>query len=125
MPRDPVLQRFDRAFTEAYAFYEADEYEKALEAADRLICEADLPRYHRIKCCLLIAVTVADEEEVRIEGPKPFPWLGHLLTSAFYFGRQMSSYIAPIYSGMLRAPGPISSRVSYLSYTLGGVVSIC
>jgi len=51
-PCDPVLQRFDRALAEAYAFYDADEYDKSLDAADKLLCEANLPRYYRIKCCL-------------------------------------------------------------------------
>ena len=46
MPRDPVLERFDRTFDEAYAFYEADDYDRAFGIADDMLCEVTLPRYY-------------------------------------------------------------------------------
>ncbi|KAK4963119.1 hypothetical protein LTR10_000747 [Elasticomyces elasticus] len=79
MEGDKVHQSWDAGYNEARALYDADKLEEAMEAADELLNtpglqqvanapasadkNAGLPRYHRIKCYLLIAASVNDWEE--------------------------------------------------------------
>ena len=66
MPQDAAFQAYGRRWAESYARYEADEYGEAITVADELLCENNLPHYYRIKCHLVVAELIADQDEADI-----------------------------------------------------------
>ncbi len=64
MDRDEALMiAYEKSFNEARAFYEDDEYENAVEVAESMLHDSELPRFHRIKIFCLIAACLGDNSE--------------------------------------------------------------
>ncbi|KAK0249869.1 hypothetical protein LTS09_015029 [Friedmanniomyces endolithicus] len=64
MDRDEALMRaYQQSFDEAKAFYMNEQFEEAVEVAESILHDSELPRFHRIKFFLLIAACLADRSE--------------------------------------------------------------
>ncbi|TKA37584.1 hypothetical protein B0A54_11542 [Friedmanniomyces endolithicus] len=64
MDRDEAIMiAYRNGFDEAKAFYMNDQFEEAVEVAESILYDNELPRFHRIKFFLLIAACLADRSE--------------------------------------------------------------
>lgn len=57
---DAVMARYQRGYDAARTLYENDQLDEAVEEAEKMLADGDLPRYHRIKLYLLVALCLDD-----------------------------------------------------------------
>lgn len=58
--------KYSKDYAEAYAHYEADDLEKAVEVAKYNLTDPTLPRYWQVKNCILIVCASTDWDEAEV-----------------------------------------------------------
>lgn len=62
---DNVFASYQKEYDRALSLYDNDQLDETVEVADRMLDDTNIPRYHRIKCCVLIAGALEDTVEAQ------------------------------------------------------------